>query len=157
MRSTTESAEAHDVGTNRRTNPRYPSWLPADLVLQAGARVPVRLVDLSQGGACVEGLVRASAGSSLVLQVDWASLSLSVDATIVAIDTAPVIPLTRLQFKDLTDQDKVVLGALVGAMAADLEDGQQILVKRSNFAHHVIRSFRPRARSDDDTREGTAR
>lgn len=151
MRNTTESAEAHDVGTNRRTHPRYPSWLPADLVLATGARIPARLVDLSQGGACVEGLVRASTGATIELHVDWASLSLRVEATVVAVDNAPVIPLTRLQFTDLTAQDKVVLGALVGAMAADLEDGQQILVKRSNFAHHVIRSFRPRARTDRES------
>lgn len=143
MCNTTESAETPDVGTNRRTHPRYPSWLPADLILPTGARVPVRVIDLSQGGACVEGLVRAPVGATIELQVDWASLSLAVDATIVATDSAPVIPVTRLQFTDLTDRDKVVLGALVGAMAADLDDGQQILVKRSNFARHVIRSFYP--------------
>jgi hypothetical protein len=151
MSNTTESAETPDVGTNRRTHPRYPSWLPADLILPSGARVPVRVVDLSQGGACVEGLVRAPIGANIELEVDWASLSLAVDATIVAIDNAPVIPLTRLQFTNLDSHDKVVLGALVGAMAADLEDGQQILVKRSNFARHVIRSFHP-SPGDEDQR-----
>jgi len=149
MRNTTESAEAHDVGSNRRSHPRYPSWLPADLVLPSGARIPVRLVDLSRGGACVEGLVRAPAGAAVELHVDWASLSLVVDATIVAIDKAPVIPLTHLQFGNLSHEDKVVLGALVGAMAADFEDGQQILVKRSNFARHVIRSFHASPGDDD--------
>src|SRR6476620_8603694 len=61
------------MSSERRSTPRYPSWLEGAVFSPASDDhgVSVRVTDLSLGGASVEGDLVAPAGTRLRIKVEW--------------------------------------------------------------------------------------
>ena len=116
---------------NRRQQPRYPAWLPGSVWLETdGVPIPVRIVDLSLGGAACEGLLPAEPAGSVKLCIEWGGIAITLNAVCSGTDDHPISPVTRLQFANLTEMQQVVLTALTAAAAAHFLEVQKRLVER---------------------------
>ncbi len=79
----------------------------------------MRVVDLSLGGAAIEGAFRDPISGGLKLQIEWFGVILTVDCCAArwALDDIP--PRVHVAFKNVTNTQSLLLKALVGAMAAE--------------------------------------
>jgi PilZ domain len=118
------------MATNRRAAPRYPSWLPGSVAAGSDENaVPVRVVDLSLGGAALEGEFHADTGAPLCLAVEWNELRLAADCVTVSAEEHVLFSIVRVRFNELSDSQRAVVTALVAAMAAEFHDRQVTMLR----------------------------
>lgn len=110
------------MNSERRRESRYPTWLPGTLWSPGEARAtPVRVLDLSFGGAALEGPFRAPAGGTLKLQIEWSGIRLTIECTAVrwALDELP--PTVAVRFGEVTRTELLLLRALIDAISGNAD------------------------------------
>ena len=95
--------------------------------------MPVRVVDLSLGGAAVEGAFRMAFAADMKLQIEWCGLRLTRTCTAVEWRLGEIPPTLRLAFGPPTGSESVVLKALIDSMAAEPADA----VGRTNWLRRL--------------------
>lgn len=110
------------MNAERRRESRYPTWLPGTLWNPGDERAtPVRVVDLSFGGAACEGPFRAPTSGALKLQIEWSGIRLTVDCSAVRWSLDELPPSVAVRFGEVTRTELLLLGALVAGISGRVE------------------------------------
>lgn len=130
------AGDTHGVNADRRRESRFPTWLPGTLWNPCEERgTPVRVVDLSFGGAAVEGPFRAPAAGPLKLQIEWSGIRLTLDCAAVRWSLDELPPSVAVRFGEITRTELLLLRALVDAISG----GSDVPIEERSRGRRLLR------------------